>query len=286
MRTEIFALLAAMGWAADGILVRKGARYSDVSSAVLLSFLVASCLLWTISWWYFPFELLYSPAIAYFALGGLIQPALVRFMHYTGIVRLGVSRAGPIRGVSPLFALVFAFFFLNERPGPVVYVAAILTVAGLWLISYRREGEAYWRLIDLAFPLGAALLAAISQIIRKKGLLILPNPFLAAAVTVTVSLVVFPFTLLATGKVRSIRLNRECLPFYGSAAFVSTVSQLLTFTALSMGEVSVVVTLVHTNPLFIILFSAIFLRDLERMNRTVVIGGILLVSGIALIASR
>jgi len=286
MGAEVFALLAAMGWAADGILVRKGSRYSDVSSAVLLGFLATCGLLWTFNLWYFPLHLLYSPAVIYFVLSGLIQPALVRMIHYTGIVRLGVSRAGPLRGVTPLIALVFAIIFLNEQPSLLVYVAVVLTVAGVGLISYRREGEKEWKTFDLSFPLGAALLGAISQIIRKTGLLILPNPFLAAAITTTTSLFLFPFVLLATGKTRSIQFNRACMPFYGSAALIATVSQLFTFTALSKGDISVVVTIVNTHPLFTLVFSAIFLRDTERVTPMVVIGVLMLVTGIALIANR
>jgi len=286
MGAEVFALLAAMGWAADGILVRKGSRYSDVSSAVLLGFLVTCGLLWTFNLWYFPLHLLYNPAVIYFVLSGLIQPALVRMIHYTGIVRLGVSRAGPLRGVTPLIALFFAIIFLSERPSLLVYIAVVFTVAGVGLISYRREGEKPWKTFDLSFPLGAALLGAISQIIRKTGLLILPNPFLAAAITTTTSLFLFPFVLLATGKTRSIQFNRACMPFYGSAALIATVSQLFTFTALSKGDISVVVTIVNTHPLFTLVFSAIFLRDTERVTPMAVIGVLMLVTGIALIANR
>lgn len=177
MGTEFFALLAALGWGIEAIVVRKGAQYASVSLAVLMSFILTAVLLWAINWWSFPLSLLYSPATFYFILSGLIQPAIVRFLHYTGIVRLGASRAGPVRGIARLFAIVIAFFFLGERPGLSVYGGAVLSVAGLWLISYRRQGETDWKTIDLLFPLGAALLTAVSQNIRKTGLLILPNPF-------------------------------------------------------------------------------------------------------------
>ncbi len=286
MAAEFIALLAALGWASEAILVRRGARYANISLAVLMSFVCTSLLVWIIVLWSFSLSLLYSPAILYFVLSGLIQPAIVRFLHYTGIVRLGASRAGPVRGISPLFAIIIAFFFLAERPGLFVYAGASLCVAGLWLISYRREGEANWRAIDLLFPLGAAFLSGISQNIRKTGLLILPNPFIAAAVTTTTSLVVFFLSLMVTRQLGSIRMDRRCLPFYGSAALISAVAQIFTFAALNLGQVSVIVPLVNTNPLFIVLLSAVFLKDLEKVTGLVVTGAILIVSGIALIAYR
>ncbi|MBI2090580.1 MAG: DMT family transporter [Deltaproteobacteria bacterium] len=283
MGAEFFALTAALGWAIEAILVRKGAQYASVSLAALMSFAVTALLLWAVNWWSFPLSLLYSPATFYFILGGLIQPAFVRFLHYTGIVRLGASRAGPVRGIAPLFAIIVAFFFLGERPGVSVYLGAVLCVAGLWLISSRRQGETDWKTIDLLFPLGAALLTAVSQNIRKTGLLILPNPYIAAAVTTTTSLLVFLLSLLVTRQIRSIRMDRRCLPSYGSAAVISTVAQVLTFMSLSMGQVSVVVPLVNTNPLFIVILSALFLKDLEKVTGLVVTGAILIVGGVALI---
>lgn len=283
---EALALLASLFWAGDAILVRQGSRYSNAASAALLSFLAATVVLWTLNWSRLSLDVVFSPASFYFALSGLIQPVLVRLLYYTGIVRLGVSRAGPVRGTSPLFAMTIAFFFLDERLGLTAYIGVVLTVLGVWMISYRREGEADWRPFDLVFPLGAAFLAAVSQNIRKKGLLILPDPLIAVTVNVSTSVIVFILSLLLSGRLRSIRINRQCLPFYGSAALVSVAAQMITFTALSRGQVSVVVTLVNTTPLFIVLFTAVFLRELEKINRMVAIGVVVLMAGVALIANR
>lgn len=286
MRPEILAILAAFGWAVNGVLVRKGARHSDVSSAVFLSFLTTVCLIWAVSFWYFPGGFLRSPALFYFIASGLIQPALVRFLHYTGIARLGASRAEPLRSTTPLFASLIAFAALKERAGFIVYGAIALTISGASLISYRRKGEAEWKLFDLVFPLAAAFLAAVSQNIRKAGLNILPNALVAAAVTTTVSLLVFASTVVASGKTRALRVERASLPFYGSAALVSAASQLLTFSALSQAEVSVVVTLNSTTPLFTVALSSLFLRDLEKVTSHVVVGTVLLVAAIVLIINR
>jgi drug/metabolite transporter, DME family len=286
LSAEFYALLASLGWACEAILVRKGARYAKVTLAALMSFILSAIVLWTVNSLFFALRQLYSVATIYFILSGLIQPAIVRLLHYTGIVRLGASRAGPVRGIAPLFAILIAFVFLGERPGVAVYWGAVLTFVGLWLISYRRAGEAEWRTADLFFPLGAALLTGISQNIRKTGLLILPNPFLAAAVTTTTSLLVLCLSLLFTGQFVSLRIEKKSLPLYGSAAVISTLAQMCTFIALSRGEVSVVIPLVNTNPLFIVILSALFLKDLEKVNALVGMGSVLIVVGIALITYR
>jgi uncharacterized membrane protein len=286
MSAEYFALMASIGWATEAILVRKGGQYAPVSTAVLMSFSLTLVVLWSVNWSYGSLDLLYSPASLYFIVGGFIQPGLVRILHYTGIVRLGASRAGPVRGVTPLFAMAIAFLFLAERPGFSVYAGAVLSVAGLWLISYRRAGEKRWKTFDLIFPMGAAFLAALSQNIRKTGLLILPDPFVAAAVTTTAALVAFLLSLASTRRLGSLRINKKSLPFYGTAAVVSTLAQLFAFIALNRGQVSVVVPLINTSSLFIVIFSAFFLKDLEKINALVVTGALLMVTGIALITYR
>lgn len=104
--------------------------------------------------------------------------------------------------------------------------------------------------------------------------------------TTTTSLVVFLLSLIVTRQIGSIKMDRRCLPTYGSAAVISTAAQLFTFAALSKGAVSVVVPLVNTNPLFIVILSALFLKDLEKVTGLVVTGALLIVGGIGLITYR
>lgn len=286
MRPEILAILSSMGWAADSILVRRGARFSNVFGAAFLSYLVTSVCLWSAVALSFSFEQLRSQAIVYFMLSGLLQPLLARVLHYVGITRLGVSRSGPLRGISPLFAVILAVLFLNERPGSFVYGGTILTVAGVWLILSRRGEGGAGKTFDLIFPLGAAFVAAVSQNLRRTGLLILPSPLIGAAVTTSTSLIVFFVSLLAMGKIHLVQPQKASMPFFGSAAFISAGAQFLVFISLSQGEVSVMVPLLNMTPFFSVLFSAFFLRDLERVTSKIVIGAILLVAGVALITNR
>lgn len=287
MGPEFLALTSSVAWGSEAILVRRGSRYASVALAALMGFVLSTVALWTAIWCFFPLSLLYTDATWYFIISGLIQPAIVRFLHYTGIVRLGASRAGPVRSVTPLFAIALAFTFLGERPEAAVYLGSLLSVVGVWLTSTRREGESEWKAVHLAYPLGAAFLTAISQNFRKTGLLIMPNPYVATAVTITTSLAVFSLSLAATGQLRAtFQGDRKCLPFYGAAAVVSATAQLLGYIALSEGDVSVVVPLINTNPLFIVLFSALFLRDLETVNARVAAGAVLIVTGIVLITWR
>ena len=286
MSSELWAIISAGAWAADSILVRKGTAFSNPSTAALISFFVNTAILGPYIFFQYPLEKIFQPANLFFVVSGIIQPAIVRVLFYVGIVRLGVSRAGPIRGTSPFFSVAIAFFLFQDRPGLIVYLGGILTVAGTWLVSYKRAGEAKWRPRDLLFPLGAAMLASVSQNIRKMGLNSTSEPIIAATVSTATSLFCLFGSVLFSGNVRSIQINRPCLPYYGGAAVFALIGQLCTFIALNGGQISVVAPLINTTPLFVIGLTALFLRGEEKINRFVVIGVVLLVAGIVAITGR
>ncbi|MBI2359733.1 MAG: DMT family transporter [Deltaproteobacteria bacterium] len=159
MWPEVIAILSASGWAADSVLVRLGARRSNILAAAFLSYAVSASCLWLYLLLFSSLDLLWSRATVYFLLGGCLQPLIARILFYIGLTRLGASRAGPLRGVEPLFSAAIAVVFLGERPGFLVYSGTVLIVASVWLISWRRSGEAKWRFLDMQFPLGAALVS-------------------------------------------------------------------------------------------------------------------------------
>jgi uncharacterized membrane protein len=161
-----------------------------------------------------------------------------------------------------------------------------LTIAGTWLVSYERSGETKWRKIDLLFPLGAAMLASVSQNIRKAGLNTTNEPIIAATVSTLTSFFCLLGSLVFSGNARSIKITRGCLPYYGGAAVFALIGQVCTFVALNGGQISVVAPLINTTPLFVIALTAAFLRGEEKINRFVVIGVVLLVAGIAVITAR
>ncbi len=283
---EITAILSAMGWASDAVLVRFGLRRSNIFAAMLMSFGVSITLMWSYLAVTTSFEFLSSPAMIYFVVSGCMQPLLARALFYEGITRIGVARAGPLRGTEPLFATIIGVIFLHEQPGVLVYLGTVLIMGSLWLISGPHQGEAKWRLIDTSFPIGAALISAISQSLRKQGLQILPDPFVAVAIVTTVSLILFLVFVLTTGKAHLLQMEREGFSFFLAAALLATAAQVLNFVALGRGELSVIIPLLNTTPLFTVLLSVVFLRKLETVNRRVVLGALLMFAGVVTITSR
>jgi uncharacterized membrane protein len=277
---------SAMGWAADSVLVRFGLRKSNIFAAMLVSYVVSVSCVWTYIMATRSLEFLTSPAMIYYLISGCMQPLFARALFYEGITRIGVARAGPLRGIEPLFATAIAVIVFHEQPGWWVFLGTMLIVTSLWLISGKQQGEKNWRLIDALFPISAALISATSQSLRKQALQIIPDPFVAVAVVTTVSLILLLGFVFATGRTDQVKMRPEALRFFLCAALIATLAQVANFVALARGELSVIIPLLNTTPLFTVFFSAIFLRAIENINTRIVLGAILMVAGVVLITSR
>jgi uncharacterized membrane protein len=275
-----------MGWAGDSVLVRFGLRRSNIFAAMLVSYTVSITCVWSYLLATTSLDFLTSPAMVYYVISGCMQPILARALFYKGITRLGVARAGPLRGVEPLFAAIIAVTFFHEQPGVLVYIGTILIVGSLWLISGNPQGDTRWRLIDTAFPISAALISAISQTLRKQALEIIPDPFVAAAVVTTVSLILLLAFIFSTQRANQLRINREGCFFFLCAALVATLAQVMNFIALGRGQLSVIIPLLNTTPLFTIFFSALFLRNVETVTPRLLLGAALMVAGVVMITAR
>ncbi|HUF40617.1 MAG TPA: DMT family transporter [Verrucomicrobiae bacterium] len=283
---EIIAIGSAMGWAGDSVLVRFGLRKSNIFAAMLMSYAVSVSLVWTYLIATTSLEFLKSPVMIYYVISGCMQPLFARALFYQGITRMGVARAGPLRGIEPLFATAIAVVFFREQPGWQVFLGTILIVASLWLISGKQAGDTQWRLLDAVFPIGAALISAVSQSLRKQALNVIPDPFIAVAVVTTVSLILLLGFIFATGRTGQLKMERDGFRFFLCAALVATTAQVANFIALARGDLSVIIPLLNTTPLFTVFFSAIFLRAVENINIRIVLGAVLMVGGIVLITAR
>jgi drug/metabolite transporter, DME family len=286
MFAELVAIFSAMGWAGDSVLVRLGLRQSNIFAAMLVSYAVSVTCIWTYLLITTPLDFLRSPAMVYFLISGCLQPLFARALYYEALTRIGVSRAGPLRGAEPLFAIAIAVAILHERPSVPVYIGTVLIVGSVWAISSGYAGKTGWRFVDLLLPLGAALVSAISQSLRKQGLNILPDPFVAAVTVTSVTLTLLVAFLVVTRRTHQLHMRRRSFLFFSCAALVALFAQISNFIALSRAEVSVIIPLLNTTPLFTVLFSTLFLRSMETITPRILLGAILMVAGVVIIASR
>ncbi len=284
MPAEIFALGNAFLFALHNVLTKKGLRYSNPATALIISLALNMVILWSASFLYVPLGYLSNPGIIIFVLVGLFQPCLTRFLTYKGIETLGVAITDPIRATTPMFSAFFAILFLDERMTLPIFSATLLIILGITLLSHRGGSTQKIRFLYILYPILASFLGGFSQVLRKFGLGAVPHPFLAAAVTSSSSLVVSILTLWVSGKIKkTLVLNKDCLLFYLPAGLAVSMAMVSVYYALFLGKVTVVIPISSTGPLFALTLSAIFLRDVERVTLKIVIGACLIIAGVLLI---
>ena len=284
MPAELFALGTAFFFALHNLLTKKGLRFSNPATAVLSSLIINMVFLWGVSLLFLPVETLTSAAVLIFVLVGFFQPGLTRLLTYKGIETLGIAITDPVRATTPLFSAFMAILFLGEQMTGPITVATLLIIAGITLLSLRDASVKEFRPIYIMYPLAASVLAGCSQVLRKVGMGAVPHPILAAAVTASSSFVVSLLTLwIVEKKQETLKLNRQCLPWYLAAGVTVSIAMTAIYYALDAGKVTVVIPVASTGPLFSLLLSALFLRDVERVTLKIVVGAALIVGGVLLI---
>jgi uncharacterized membrane protein len=285
MPAEFFALASAFLFALHNMFTKKALRYSNPATGVIGSLLINIVFLWGVSILFVPLSFLTSAAILIFVFVGLFQPGLTRLLTYKGIDALGVAITDPIRASTPLFSALMAIIFLGEKITLPIVVATLMIIAGITFLSWRTGSmKLVGSAVFLWYPIAASALAGASQVVRKFGLAAVPHPFLAAAVTASSSFVVSVLTLWYVEKSQETwQMNRQCFWWFLAAGVTVSFSMACIYYALDLGKVSVVIPISSTGPFFSLIFSALFLRDVERVTLRIIVSAAMIVGGVLLI---
>ncbi len=283
---ELYALANAFFFALHNILTKKALRYSNPATGVITSLSINAVFLWSVALLFVPLAPLTSASIWIFVGVGFFQPGLTRLLTYKGIDTLGVAITDPIRASTPLFSALMAIIFLGEQMTLPIVIATLMIIGGITLLSWRSGSmKVVGSALYLWYPIAASALAGASQVVRKFGLAAVPHPFLAAAVTASSSLVVSALTMRYVEKTQeSWQLNRQCFGWYLGAGIVISFAMTCIYYALDLGKVSVVIPIASTGPLFSLILTAMFLRDVERITLRIVISAAIIVGGVILIS--
>ncbi len=282
-----FALGTASMSAAFSLIARRGQGYGTAMTGVFIGLIVnvpwliaATILMWEPAFWN-------MEAWFWFFLSGITGPSLGRVFMFQAIHRLGVSRAVPLLAANPLFSAAFAYVILGERPGAYVWAGIMLVVLGCAAITYQRKQDVPWNRRDIWLPLMAVLGFSTSNIFRKIGIEVVPSAMFGITLTSFFGLVALGVFVWFLPKKQHPSLRwGKAWHFYGPCGLINTLAFLSHFAALKYGSVSVVSPLSSTAPLFALLFTWVFLRDVERITPPILAGTICVVAGGALIALK
>jgi len=283
---EFYALANAFLFALHNIFTKKALRHSNPATGVISSLLINIIFLWTMALLIVPISSITLASVLIFVGVGFFQPGLTRLLTYKGIDALGVALTDPIRASTPLFSALLAILFLGEQVTLAIVIATFMIIAGIILLSWRASAvKLAGSALYLWYPIAASALAGASQVVRKFGLAAVPHPFLAAAVTATSSFVISLVTMRYIEKTdEPWQMNRDCFWWFLAAGVTISLGMTCIYYALDLGKVSVVIPISSTGPLFSLILTALFLRDVERVTLRIVISAGLIVGGVVLIS--
>lgn len=293
------AIVSAMFFALGNVLARRGTDHlhrdagfllSTTSNAVTLVTLTAGTLAVRGA------AQASLPAVAFFAAGGIFGTFCGRWVSLRAIERLGPSRASTYKNAQPLFTTAIAVPLLGEPLTWGSFLGGALIMVGIWFLTtepLQRIRTRGWdispetRRGGVALGLASAVAYGTGNILRKLGIGLWPDPVIGAGVAIF-------FTMIPTLLTPAIWRQRAALrqPWRrGHWCFIgwglcTSAAQVAFFAAVKHSPVWIVNVVMAVEPLLTIFVSFGLFRGRERIGRWVLFSALLVVAGLAILASR
>ena len=256
---------------------------------MLVITLVGSTIFLLLAFFTIPLSYLKSGALRYFVIAGIFSPALVRWLYFISLDRIGPSVSSSILATGPAFTAIIAIVLLDERITLQIGLGIMIIIGGI--VIFERDvnheaGVGKRHSKDLIFPLLSALFFSFAVVTRKMGLNILDSPIFGVTVGFVTSMVIYALVCLGSKKLRSsITITKQDLPYFLGAGISLTAAWLTMFYALAHGDAIIVTPLANLHPLFVLVLSYFFLGKVEKITRGILLGAGVVVAGVLLITA-
>lgn len=280
-----YALLAGALWGVSPLLLKRGLKYADVSTATLIEQCVSVVFLAGLA--LFSGEVIHldfgSRAFWAFFLAGAVGASFGKVFYYKGIDKVGASRATSIKNGSPLLTAFLAVLFLGEEMNGFIGAGVCLIVLGIAFLSGAKSGTepGSARLNYFLFPLIAAFCFGINPIFKKIGVDAANLPILGALITQATALVF----MLAFARVIALRPRWKRVPLKGLCLFslsglAEALGSLFTFIALIYGPAALLSPIWRISPLVTFALAHFTLRGIEVVTVRDGLAATLIVAGV------
>jgi drug/metabolite transporter, DME family len=284
MLAIILGLFGSLWFAVSMILINRGVLSLDYFRGLLVNLGVNSLFLWIYVALFTEKIDLWVPGNLLFVLVGIFVPGVARYFIFKGMERLGASISSCLTNATPFFATLFAVSFLDERPSLGNLCGTLSIVTGIIALSWRGSTKT-WRTLDLLFPLAAAVLFAARDNLVRLGVVHIHSPILGASIAATTSFVTMALLYIGLEKKKPLPISApRGVTFFAAAGFMNFLSYAFAYTALSMERVSIISPLINASSLFVLPFSAFFLKDVERLTPRKIVAVLLVIIGVFLIS--
>ena len=280
MLVEGLSLITSISNAVGALLISKGMRDSNASSACLISTSVQAVALLVPLMFSIP-ELNWQ-ALVLFALSGVFALGIARLLYFVAMEQIGVAVSSAIIGSNPLISTMLAIVFLAETVDTATIVGAVLVVGGVFLLS--GAGERSVKARSLFIPFMSAFSYSLANVIRKAGLNVQSEPLLGAVAGAVAGVLCFSIYLVVAGKLGEIKATKRSLGYFTACGLVSAVGWFALMMAMQTGTVAVVTTIVFSYPLFSLVLSWLFLKGEEKITRRIVAGCVVIVVGVVIVS--
>ncbi len=286
---EIYAIASSLTYAVTLICLRQGIRSGTSLTALLLICTLNALFGLALSGLRGTLQAASWGALGWFVLTGSLGMGVGNLCAFIGIERMGVSRSTPVAAAAPLWGVIFAAAFLGERPGPPVLAGTLSIVGGVALLSLAREKGTgdfrSWFRGALVFPFAASVVLALIPVLAKFGFALHPDAFVGMGVAFgagTLTLLAGRPFLPGGGRIGA---DGRAMGSFAAAAAFNLVASSFMWTAVLMGEVTIILPLSRLTPLWVVLLSYFFLGDLERITWPVALAALAVVAGGVLITA-
>ncbi|ARS89299.1 EamA family transporter [Natrarchaeobaculum aegyptiacum] len=285
----VLAVLAAFGLACQSLSIRLATREGATTDVLFVVMLVNVVVLVPVVPVLADSLTVTPTAVLAFTAAGVVGTILGRLLFYSGIKRVGASRAEPIKASMPLHATVLAAIVLGEHVSGPQLAGVLLIVVGIALVSWEgslsaRASGTHVPRSALALPLAAAFFFGLEPIFATVGLEEGTDVFVGLAIKTVTAFVAYAVFLRWRNQLPTVRtLQTPHFHWYVLAGLANTGFLLAYYTGLEISRVSIVVPIMQTSPLIVIVLSAIFLRRLERVTLRLVGAATVIVAGAILV---
>jgi drug/metabolite transporter (DMT)-like permease len=281
----LLALASAFGIGLGFVLTQFALRWMPPWQGAAFSVPTSTFLFWCLAPFFVDPTRADYTAIGLFAAAGLLFPATVTLLNFESNRLVGPNIAGAVSGLTPLFAVILAFFLLNEKPRPFQLLGIAAVITGVMLMyGGGKKIRPRWSIWVLVLPLLAAVIRGCVQPVVKLGLERWPNPIVAVLIGYTVSSVV----LIGSAFVRDHDSFRRFSPrgalWFGCIGLCHGLAVLSLYAALGYGPLALVSPLAACYPLATLVLSLALLKH-EAITAQVMATVVLMVGGIVLLTA-
>jgi drug/metabolite transporter (DMT)-like permease len=282
----VLALLSAAVSGLSVVLVRKHSAGSNAFNMSLVITIVGTVVLWPFALAMPDNDAINLEGFLLFALSGVLSPGLVRLFYYKGLKTLGASGNSAVFSVYPLYSALLAVVLLSEILSPENWLGILCIILGVIFIDLSIRGNSGQGNVgrkNLIFPIIGGVTLGVSSIFRKYALNFCNTPILGVAIAYVFSLLPYALILVYSVPVRRNLALKQDFRWFWIAGVGQAVSWTLAFYALSFEQVSITMPLLSIEPLFVVVFAYLYLRELEHVSAKLLASIAVTVLGVVLV---